>query len=600
MALKISSNDRKLMRSWKEDWNRFAHDVMKVRPSKWQEEGLHMIQHNKRTSFCSATSMGKDWLGALASWCFLLLTPDYDANGILQTSLVINTGPSAAQVNTIMLGELKARYHGSYLPKLVKAGLWNFNLTQRGVHFNIPPGMEEKPEFGNYARWSLEAFKGDEYNTERWTGYHNDNIMVVVTEASGIVPLIYEGIEGCLQNNSRLVLLHNPNFSQGEAYESMKDPQYISKRIPAFESDNYILGKQLNEGIITPEEYQRLRYPGQLDYGWVKDRINKKGWTIKISKSEFDNSKHDFEFEGQLYRPSRVCKIKILAVHPESSDESLIPLSWIEAAQDRWLKRSKPDIKGIRGVDIAGQGNDSTVFVDRFDDYVDEINVVVPKNDATALMETAGLINKDSHLFESVMIDTIGEGSGCFAACKQAGLANVYSFKNSYGAKGLTDITGTMKFGNMRAYTHWKMRERFNPQNNATIAIPPDDELSAQLTEINYFYDKNGVLWVEPKEDIKKRLGVSPDKSDGLAETEAPIPNQPTNSRNREKIHTGPPWAIWGLNNMLHNIFDINKIVYLWGMEKEKSIRKAHVKRKLIRAEVKNNYFHELRPKNDK
>lgn len=519
MALRITDADRKLMQSWKDDWVKFAWDVMQVRPSEWQQEGLHMIQHNKRTSFCSATSMGKDWLGSLASWCFLLLTPEFDANGILQTSLVINTGPSAAQVNTIMMGELKSKFYGSALPKLVKAGLWDFKLTQKGVHFNIPPGMEDNPEFGNYAKWSLEAFKGDEYNTERWTGYHSDNIMVVVTEASGIPPLIYEGIEGCLQNNSRLVLLHNPNFSQGEAYESMKDPQYKSKRIPAFESDNYKLGEKMYKGIITPEEYQKQRYPGQLDYDWVKDRINKKGWTIKIGEKEVDKSKHDFEFEGKFYRPSRVCKIKILAVHPESSDENLIPLSWIEAAQDRWLEATKPVMKGIRGADIAGVGVDTTVFVDRYEDYVDDIETVVPMDPLTTLMEIAGRINKDAHLFEAIMIDSIGEGSGTFAACREAGLSNVHFFKNSAGAKGLTDFTKTIKFGNARAHTHWAMRDWLNPQFGSKAMLPPDDELKAQLAEIRYKYDRHGVLWIEDKLEIKKRLGVSTDKSDALAQT---------------------------------------------------------------------------------
>ncbi|MCG7852945.1 MAG: hypothetical protein MIO92_10525 [Methanosarcinaceae archaeon] len=515
------------MQSWKDDWNVFAHDVMQVRPSEWQQEGLHMIQHNKRTSFCSATSMGKDWLGSLASWCFLLLTPDFDANGILQTALVINTGPSAAQVNTIMLGELKSKFYGSALPKLVKAGLWDFKLTQKGVHFNIPTGMDENPKFGNYAKWSLEAFKGDEYNVERWTGYHNENIMVVATEASGLPPLIYEGIEGCLQNNSRLVLLHNPNFSQGEAYESMKDPQYKSKRIPAFESDNFKLGKQMYDGIITPEEYQKLRYPGQLDYSWVKDRVNKKGWTIKINESEKDLSKHDFEFEGKWYRPSRVCKIKILAVHPESSDENLIPLSWIEAAQDRWLEATEKGIeqsKGIRGVDVSGQGRDSTVFIDRYGDYVAHPRVIIPLKPETAHMETSAHINKDASSFNAIMVDTIGEGSGVFSGCKEAGIDNVYSFKNSYGAKGLTDVTGTMKFKNMRAYVHWALRDALNPQFDAKLMLPPSDELKSQLAEIKYMYDrKTGELIIEPKDELSARLGGSPDESDALTQTFAPI-----------------------------------------------------------------------------
>ncbi len=523
MALRITDSDRKLMKEWKGNWGKFAHDVLKVRLASWQEEGLHLIQHNKRTSFCTGTSFGKDFLGSVASWCFLLLTPEFDINGILQTALVINTGPSAAQVSTIMLGELKARYTGSALPKLVEAGLWNFRIRQDGVVFDVPDNLQGKKEFSNYPNWKLEAFKGDQYSVERWQGFHNENIMVVMTEATGIPELIYNGVYGCLQNNSRLVLLHNANIASGTAYNSLRDSQFVSRRISAFESDNYILGKKYFDGLISKDEYDKERFPGQVNYDWVKDHILKPGWTLRIKESEMDKSKHDFEFEGKFYRPSTVCGIKILAVHPESDTDSLIPLTWIEAAQSRWLEKSKPTIKGIRGVDCAGMGTDTSVFADRYDYYLDELKVPVTPDPNLIHTALAGAIKIESELFDSIMVDAIGDGAGVFSILKEHGCKNVYAFKNSYGAKGLKDKTEARKFLNMRSYTHWAMRDWLDPRYDSVACLPPDDELKAQLTEIKYKIRSDGSIQIEEKDEIKKRLGVSPDKSDALAQTFAPI-----------------------------------------------------------------------------
>lgn len=522
-SIHFDKQAKRRIQSWRDDWNKAAREMLRVRLASWQEEGLYNIQHNKRTSFCSATSMGKDFLGGVASWCFLLLVPKLDANGILQTATVINTGPSAAQVEMIMMGEIKSRYNGSILPDLVKGGVFNFRVRQNGIIFETPEIIKGDKRFANYAKWRLDGFKGDEHNVERWTGYHNENIMVVVTEASGIPSLIFEGIEGCLQNNSRLVLMHNPNRSSGEAYSSMKDTQYVSRRISAFESDNFKLGQKLAHGEISESEYQKNRFSGQLDYEWVKDHVNKAGWTIKIDESEVDKSKHDFKFEGQWFRPSDVCKIKILAVHPESSEDSLIPLTWIEEAQKRWLEAKRPTTNGIRAVDVAGMGRDTTTFTSRFDDYVDNITVMAYHSKETVHMETAGKIKLDADKYKYTLIDTIGEGAGVYSRLAEQEVSNVFQFKNSYNAVGLTDKTETRRFVNMRAYTHWAMRDWLDPQLNSTAMLPPDDELKAQLAEIKYIVKSDGRIIIEPKDDIKSRLGVSPDKSDGLAETFAPV-----------------------------------------------------------------------------
>ena len=53
--------------------------------------------------------------------------------------------------------------------------------------------------------------------------------------------------------------------------------------------------------------------------------------------------------------------------------------------------------------------------------------------------------------------------------------------------------------------------------------LPPDSQLAEEATEIRWSFRSDGKIIIEPKEDIKKRLGRSPDKFDALANTFYPV-----------------------------------------------------------------------------
>jgi hypothetical protein len=53
--------------------------------------------------------------------------------------------------------------------------------------------------------------------------------------------------------------------------------------------------------------------------------------------------------------------------------------------------------------------------------------------------------------------------------------------------------------------------------------LPPDDGFLEEATEIRWLFRSDGRIIIEPKEDIKERLGRSPDKFDALANTFYPI-----------------------------------------------------------------------------
>ena len=127
------------------------------------------------------------------------------------------------------------------------------------------------------------------------------------------------------------------------------------------------------------------------------------------------------------------------------------------------------------------------------------------------------------------MIDTIGEGAGVYSRLVELGFKDkAFSCKYSESAKdesekGLSDFTGQYVFANMRAYLFWAVRDWLNPKNNQNAILPPGNGLTEEATEIKWKFQSNGSIIIEPKEDIKKRLGRSTDEFDALANTFYPF-----------------------------------------------------------------------------
>jgi hypothetical protein len=78
-----------------------------------------------------------------------------------------------------------------------------------------------------------------------------------------------------------------------------------------------------------------------------------------------------------------------------------------------------------------------------------------------------------------------------------------------------TSANGSERFANLRAQTWWQFREALDPFTGADIALPPDPELAAELTMPRRVPEKREIQ-IESKDQIKKRLGRSPDKADAV------------------------------------------------------------------------------------
>ena len=235
----------------------------------------------------------------------------------------------------------------------------------------------------------------------------------------------------------------------------------------------------------------------------------------------------DFRWEGKCYRPSDLFLIKVLGEFPREGEDVLIPYSWIEAANERWLEWNESDKLETHptfiGIDVAGMGRDQSTCAYRMHNIIKKIEVFNIKKDALVHMTLAGLVMNRLKDIQGGAIDTIGEGAGVYSRLIELRCPNIIGGKGSFSAEGLADLSQEREFANMRAYLLWAIRDALDPAYGFNLMLPPDDQLMQELTEIHYVVMSNGKIKIEKKEDIKSRIGRSPDKADALSLAFYPI-----------------------------------------------------------------------------
>ena len=189
-----------------------------------------------------------------------------------------------------------------------------------------------------------------------------------------------------------------------------------------------------------------------------------------------------------------------------------IPTEWVKAAQNRWRRMSKPDIHIDRvGVDVARGGRDQTIFTENRGGWFQQKTIPGSKTpDGMSVVQE--LINA-GYQGCKLQVDIIGVGSAVIDVAKMHGMA--CTGLNAAEKSEATDRTGRLKFINKRAEYWWSLREALDPETGSKIALPDDPELLADLTAPRWSLTVRGVQ-IESKDDVRERLGRSPDKADSL------------------------------------------------------------------------------------
>jgi hypothetical protein len=244
----------------------FFVDVLGMELWQKQRDILESIKKHRRTSVRSGNSLGKTYgVAGIAMW-FLSCFED---------SIVIDTAPTHRQVENQFWRYFRGLYSKAKVPlggKLLKT---RFDIRENWFAIGFSPRQSEG---------GMESFQG----------WHGKAILVIIDEASGVHPSVYEAIEGALAGGIfvRLLLIGNPTRRTGEFAKSFTDPNYNKIKISAFDSPNVQQRKIVIAGLVTSE--------------WVEEMATKYGT------------------DSDIYR------VRVLAEPPLKDSDTMIALSLVE------------------------------------------------------------------------------------------------------------------------------------------------------------------------------------------------------------------------------------------------------------------------------
>ena len=205
------------------------------------------------------------------------------------------------------------------------------------------------------------------------------------------------------------------------------------------------------------------------------------------------------------------------SVAEDDQAHQVIPAEHVRAAMDRWT----PDHPGSRqplsaiGVDVARGGKDATTISKRYANWFDKLlkfkgsETKTGDQVASLIMEHTTDAEKDA----PIIIDLAGVGSSPYD------ILNSHDFRVEGfvggSRSGSTDKSGRLGFINRRAEAWWLFKEALEPESGEEIALPPDNELLADLTAPTWELSARGIQ-IEDKAKLSKRLGRSPDCGDAV------------------------------------------------------------------------------------
>lgn len=423
----------------------FVRNVLNAEPDDWQAETLQALADYPRVAVRSGHGVGKTALEAWALLWFLFTRP---------FPKVPCTAPTRQQLYDILWAE--AAKWMERAPALQPYFEWQKTRIIQRQH----------PE-----RWFAVARTANK--PENLAGFHEDHLLFIVDEASGVADTIFETIEGALTTaDAKLLICGNPTRNSGEFHDAFFKNRslYWVRKVACSDSPR-----------VSPEYRKRL--------------VQKYG-----ENSDIVRVRADGEF-------------------PKAEPDTFIPLELVEAAT---MREVEPDGSLEIGVDVARFGDDETVLAARVG--MKHIRLDVYHGQDT--MVTSGrVINMAKELMQEfgkskcvVKIDDDGVGGAVtdrtrevvreeglhieVIDCHNGGVPEDKEHYEDWGTESWAHLRDLLKKGE--------------------VELINDEDLVGQLSTRKYTLTSKGKIKLESKKEMKKRGLRSPDRADAVVLAFAP------------------------------------------------------------------------------
>lgn len=430
----------------------FAEDMMNFHADKWQSDVLMALAESPKVSVRSGQGVGKTGLESIVVTWYLCTRP---------FPKVIATAPSRQQLYDVLWAEISKWLSSSKIESLLE---W----TKTKIYMK-----------GYSERWWATAKTAT--RPENMQGFHEDYMLFVVDEASGVADPIMEAILGTLTGyENKLLMCGNPTRTSGTFYDSHNRDRDLYK-------------------------------------------------TFKVSSLDSPRtSKDNIEMLRRKYHEgSDVWRVRVEGEFPKGESDSLISLEYAETATLTKINNIYNNFTLHIGADIARFGNDESVIAPRIGNKVFDLLTYAKKD----TMETTGNILRAADKFKNeykhinkvkIKVDDDGLGGGVTdrlnEVIRQERLDyEVIPIKNGSKANDeehYSDKSAEM-WGNMRDMLEENFTN-FVQGKEPTIELPNNDKLIKQLSNRKFRIDSKGRIDLEKKEEMKKRIGESPDLADAV------------------------------------------------------------------------------------
>lgn len=424
---------------------KFAEEALGAEPDEWQWEASRLLVAKRRLSIRSGHGVGKS---TFLAWCILWFCICYFP------CKVPATAPTGHQLDDVLWAEL-AKWH-----RILK---------------------ERLPALGSEFEWSAGSFKLKSNPSESFAvartsrpekpealqGFHSENILFLIDEASGVSDNVFEVAEGALSTEGAFVVMAaNPTRQSGYFFDS----------------------------------HHKMRAQ------WAALHVN--GETCKRVSRQYVES-----MAKKYGRQSSIYKVRVQGEFAPAAD-GVISLELCEAAKIRDVARNTA-APIIWGVDVARFGDDSTALAKRQGNHqLEKVREWYGKD----TMQTVGLIKAEWDRTPrelrpaSINVDVIGLGSGVVDRLKELRLP-VYGVNV---AESAAVNAGDVQYSRLRDELWFKGREWLEAMD---CHLMDDEDLIGELTTPRYSILSNGLIKVESKDELKKRGVKSPNLADAWLNT---------------------------------------------------------------------------------
>ncbi len=459
----------------------------------------------KRFEDIMEKTMFDGWSSSNIGWCSIKSIKSIG----LQPTICISVPESQAYVtdvidhNSVTSASLACWWITTHDPAVVITLAPTFSQVQSiiwqqirsvGRKAKLPGDIMESPRWRlTDDRWAigLSPRKSSDMDMATLAGRHSPNLLVIMDEASGLPRQVWDTVAGlAVSENNRVVAVGNPIEQAGPFWDACNNSRWTHQRISCFDHPNVIEGRDIIPGAVTRS------YIDDGCYNWAIEVEPETPEAIYIS------------WQDKWYKPtSPMFYSAILGIAPEQAEDQLIKLSWVIDAQNRIMVER--DVETVLGFDPAPRGGDDNALCRRDGNAVRWIKRR-KSQDTQALADWLQVEIRETSAVKAY-IDDLGVGVGVTDRSRKLGLPIMaVNFSRSASQK--------KRFANLRAECYWRVRELLR---EGKMSLPLDNLLAADLTTPKYGADGYGRILIEAKDEIRKRIGRSPDSGDSLALTYA-------------------------------------------------------------------------------